>query len=79
MTPQYFRTFSRGKRINAIAGISMDGLVAVETVSSTVNAEVFFDFARRSLIPNMLPYDGQAHKSILIMAVHHTQEIFLHK
>lgn len=67
MTPQYQRAFGRGKRINAIAGMSTEGLVAVELTKSTVNADVFFDFARRSLIPNMMPFNGSNSKSIIIM------------
>ena len=78
MTPQCKRMLSRGQRVNAIAGMSTDGVVAVEVTNSTVDAEVFFDFARRSLIPNMLPFNGSNPCSIVIMdnlSVHHTQDI----
>ena len=52
--------------------------MAVEVTKTTVNTEVFFDFARRALIPNMLPFDGLNPRSVVIMdnlSVHHTQEI----
>ena len=65
MTPQNRRLLGRGKRVNAVARISTDGLVAVEVVTTTVDSEVFFDFARRSLIPNMLPFNGQNPRSII--------------
>ncbi len=59
--------------------MSTDGVVAVEvTKSNVVDAEVFFDYARRSLIPNMLPFNGSNPCSIVIMdnlSVHHTQDI----
>ena len=53
LAPQNKRLLSRGQRVNAIAGMSTDGVVAVEVTKSNVDAEVFFDYARRSLIPNM--------------------------
>ena len=70
MTPQCKRMLSHGQRVNAIAGMSTDGVVAVEVTNSTVDAEVFFDFERRSLIPNMLPFNGSNPCSIVICASH---------
>ena len=78
LAPQNKRLLSRGQRVNAIAGMSTDGVVAVEVTKSNVDAEVFFDYARRSLIPNMLPFNGSNPCSIVIMdnlSVHHTQDI----
>ena len=65
---------SRGRRVNAIAAISSSGLVTVELTQSTVDKEVFFNFVRSSLIPNMMVYDG----SVAVMdnlSVHHAQEV----
>ncbi len=73
-----------GQRVNAIAGMSTDGdgVVAVEVTKSNV---VFFDYARRSLIPHTehatiqrIPFNGSNPCSIVIMdnlSVHHTQDI----
>ena len=70
--------FSRGKRVNAIAGISTTGLVGLELTTSTVNADSFFDFARGCLIPNMMPFNGTNPRSIVVMdnlSVHHVSEV----
>ena len=77
ITPPYERNLIRGQRINAIAGVSTDGVVAVELTTSSVNSEVFFDFVR-SLIPNMLPFNGSNPASILIMdnlSVHRSLDV----
>ena len=78
MTPTCHRLLARGKRVNAIAAFSADGVLAVEIVSSTVSGKEFFDFLRGSLIPNMMTYNGTNPHSVLIMdncSVHHTAEI----
>ena len=48
----------RGQRISSIAAISIEGLLALETTSNSVNGDMFFDFSRATLIPEMLPFDG---------------------
>ena len=58
--------------VNAMAAFSSSGVVAVDLTTTTVKTETFFDYARGSLIPNMLP------QSIVIMdtfSVHHTREV----
>ena len=77
-TPVSHRLLARGQRVNAIAALSAEGIVAVDLVSGSVNGEKFFDFLRGSLIPNMMPYDGQNPNSILVMdncSVHHVHEV----
>ena len=61
------RLLVRGKRISAIAAISTDGLVDVELVTGTVDADLFYDFVRSKLIPNMHEFDGSTPKSVAIM------------
>ena len=76
--PVVHRFLSRGKRVNAIAAISTSGLVSLELVTRTVNGEVFFDYVRSCLIPNMMPFDGVNPRSIAIMdncSVHHVNEV----
>ena len=60
----YHRWLARGKRISAIAAISCDGLLECELVTGTVNGEVFPQFVRGNLIPQMLPFDGINNRSI---------------
>ena len=57
MTPTTHRLLHRGTRINAIAGITTSGLVALDLVTTSVTGEVFLDFAMGSLIPNMHPFN----------------------
>lgn len=67
VTPQYYCSHGCGQRVNAIPALCTAGVVAVEIFEHTVTGDVFFDFARRSLIPNMLPYIGSNPQSIVIM------------
>lgn len=76
--PVYHRLLARGKRVSAIAAISCDGLLEYELVTGTVNGEVFLEFVRGSLIPQMLPFDGSNKRSIAILdncSVHHISEV----
>ena len=78
ITPIYHRVLARGRRISAIAAISNDGLLGVELTAGTVNGDIFSDFIRGTLIPEMEPFDGSARKSIVIMdncAIHHVQAV----
>ena len=77
-TPVVHRFLTRGTRTNAIAAICSSGVVSVELVKSTVNGQVFFDYVRSCLIPNMMPFDGVNARSIAVMdncAIHHVSEI----
>ena len=58
VTPEYHRLLAKGKRISTVAALSVDGIIAAEYTDSSMNADVFHDFVRGSLIPNLLPFDG---------------------
>lgn len=76
VTPNYHRALSRGQRINAIASMSADGIMALELVKGSVNGDIFFNFLRGNLIPNMYTFPDS--RSVLIMdncSIHHTQEV----
>ena len=76
--PVYHRLLHRGQRISAIAAMAYDGIVAVELKRGSVNGDVFLDFVRGTLIPNMLPFDGQNPRSIAILdncAIHHIHAV----
>ena len=77
-TPVSHHLLVRGKRISAITAMATDGLVGVELVTGTTNAEIFFDFLRGTLIPQMNSFDGIAPKSIAIMdncSIHHVASV----
>lgn len=76
--PICHRLLARGQRVSAIAAISTEGLVALELSTGTVNSDLFYDFIRGSLIPQMNIFDGVSPKSIVIMdncSIHHVQEV----
>ena len=73
--PVCHRSLHRGKRISSIVAMSIDGIVATESHKGSVNAEVFADFIRGSLIPKMRSFDGESPTSVVIMdncSIHHT-------
>ena len=64
--------------MSAIAAISTDGHVGAELTYGTVNGEMFADFIRGTLIPEMEPYDDAIKKSGVIMdncSIHHVEEV----
>ena len=69
----------RGKRISAIAAMCWDkGILEVEMTTNSVNGDLFCDFVRGTLIPNMLPFDGVNPTSIVVMdncSIHHVAEV----
>ena len=74
ITPEYHRLLARGRRVSAVAAISADGVVSADFTHDTMNADFFFDSIRGSLIPNLLPFDGQNPRSVVIMdncSIHH--------
>ena len=78
MTPTCTRHLVRGKRTNAIVGLSSSGVVASEIISASVNGDAFFDFVRGNLLPMMHPFDGRSSHSILVMdncSIHHISEV----
>ncbi len=78
VTPTNHRSLSRGQRVNAIAAMSTEGVIALELTKNTVAEDEFLDFARGTLIPSMNQYDGTSAKSIVIMdnlAVHHVHSV----
>ena len=77
-SPVYHRLLHRGRRISAIAAMSTDGLVAYNLVHGSVNGEKFLEFIQGTLVPEMLPYDGENPQSILVMdncSIHHVQPV----
>ena len=79
-TPQLQSIVSRGKRYNAMAAISIQGMLGVDIVStgSGVNGDAFMSFLYGSVIPNMHPFDGSPEPSILVMdncSIHHVTAV----
>lgn len=77
--PVYHRVLARGRRVSALAAISTNGLVGVDLTFGTVNGDdVFADFVRGTVIPEMEPFDGSIKKSIVVMdncTIHHVRAV----
>lgn len=76
--PVFHRSLHRGQTISIITTLSTDGIVANEITKGTVNGEAFLEFVHGSLIPNMLPFDGESPYSIVVMdncSIHHVQPV----
>jgi transposase len=74
--PMYHRFLSRGVRYSAISAISSSGMICYELVTGSVNGDMYYDFLRGTLVPNMQPFPNDM--SILIMdncSIHHVEEI----
>ena len=68
----------RGQTISTIAAICTEGVLAIDITASTVNGEHFYDFIRGYRIPELLPFDGQNPRSVIVMdncSIHHVQEV----
>jgi len=69
-------TFLRGKRHSILPALSSDGIVALEIIEGSVNKELFLQFLRNRVAPQLNPFPGK--KSVVIMdncAIHHDEEI----
>ncbi len=75
ITPVYLRLLVIGRRVSAITAISNDGLVGVELTHGSVNGDVFADFVRGTLIPEMQSFDGSSEKKLVVImdncSIHH--------
>lgn len=72
------RWLHRGCRISAIAAMTRDGILVTQLLKGSVIGDHFFDFVRGSLIPEMLPFNGQNPNSIAILdncSIHHVEQV----
>ena len=60
MTPESKQLLVRGKRMNAVVGLTSSGIIASTIAQTTLNGDTFFDFARGSLLPMIQPFDGRS-------------------
>ena len=68
----------RGKRVSAIAFMSVYGMLDCKTVTSTVNGEGFYNFVETALLPHLMPFNGTNPHSVVVMgncAIHHVHGI----
>ena len=68
----------RGEHISAICIMSVEGILACRIVRGSVDGETFIEFIENSLMPNVMPFNGNNSRSIVIMdncTIHHVSEV----
>ena len=67
-----------GEHLSTIACISMEGILEFQTVKSSVDGDICYDFVSSKLLPLLMPFDGKNHHSIVVMdnaCIHHVDGI----
>jgi len=78
LTPQTCCLKAGGKRISAIALMTMHGIEDVYLTDDSVTGETFVDFLCRCLLPIIMPFNGTNPNSIIIMdnaSIHHVERV----
>lgn len=78
VSPIYNRLLHRGERISAIGAMCTGGLLAYKFMKGSVNGEKFLEFVIGTLIPEMLPFDGENPCSIIVLdncSIHHAHPV----
>ena len=68
------RILCRGKRISAVASMTVDGFLDAYCTTGSVK-EVFCNFVERKLLSQLMPFDGANPRSIVMLdnaSIHHT-------
>ena len=68
----------RGEHISVIAAISLQGILALQIVRGAVDADVYYTFVCKHLLPKLMPFDGQNEHCVVVQdncAIHHVQEV----
>ena len=68
----------RGKRMSAIAMISINGLLDVSIQDGTNSGESFYSFAEKFLLPQLQQFNGINQHSVVVMdncSIHHVPEV----
>jgi len=77
-SPQSFKFLSRLKRLSAIAAITISELLCYELHEENVDGDTFYLFIQRTLLPNLLPFNGHNRNSVVVMdncSIHHIQPV----
>ena len=64
----------RGKRVSVIAAMSIEGILCLKMVHSTVTGDIFLDFVQKQLLPTLMIFNGENPNSVVILdncSVHH--------
>ena len=64
---QCHKLLVRGKRISVIAAMSVESVLCLKLVHDTVTGNIFLDFIRRELLPNLMTINGTNPNSVVIL------------
>ena len=67
-----------GKRLSAIGVMTWNGIDDAYIVEGNVDSDVFLQFVQRSLLPILLPFDGDNPRSVVILdnaSIHHVESV----
>ena len=76
--PIYNRILHCGECISVICAMSADGLLAYTFTKGTVNDKKFLEFIQGTLIAEMLPFDGEKPRPVLMLdncSIHHVRPV----
>ena len=68
----------RGQRMNAIAFMSVDGLLDCHIEEGNVDGDVFFSTIQRVLVPHIMPFNGTNPHNVIVLdnaSIHHIDEV----
>ena len=68
----------RGEHISVIAAISLQGVLAIEIVRGGVDADCYYDFLCKQLLPKLMNFNGHNEHSVIVQdncAIHHVYEV----
>ena len=78
LPPKDFTLKIGGHRYSAISIMTTDGVEDISVTEKSVNGEKFMDFVEKTLLPVLLPFNGENEKSVVIMdnaVIHHMQPV----
>lgn len=68
----------RGEHVSAMCVMSMEGILTCRIVRGGVDGDKFIEFVENLLMPNVMPFNGNNSRSVVIMdncAIHHVTEV----
>ena len=68
----------RGERVSAIALMSCSGILDCRLVHGAVDGDTFYSFIQGSVLPHLMPFDGNNPHSVVVMdnaSIHHVDGI----
>ena len=78
-SPRSFKFSSRGKRLSAIAALTVSKLLCYELHEQNVDGYTFYLFvSQRTLLPTLLPFNGYNPNLVVVMdncSIHHVPEV----